>query len=609
MQSAGETPQGVLYMITSLLCIALLAVTADAQHPRIEQAALSDAPEPQSSCAAQLADPSGPIALTGSLPVHTFGVIPGNSSARGYVEQFDQAPGIRQAISCFSAVSFGPGDFLVNTTIVLADEDPARDVQIGQFVRLRGVSAQKPPRTKLYSDNASSFGGAVLQLGDWDAKYSSGATYAVESMQIEGVFVGVRIVATNSVSFSRVLVQARQWAVATDGNDIVRDNTAMLISGCFWLAFEKSEFHAPTPPGPWSKHNLGTRPSVILRGEESPTGALATNNVQSVYLLRFTQTTFWYGGLRYEYNVPPDKGGPPIGFWDFLTVAQEDSFTPLIEITGNSTRPLDAHGQPQVKFAQISIQGYMNADSGYNASSVIRMNLTNASLDGVTMFGIGDVPNAVEVVQGQLGSITVLDSRQGGVVQWQGGEHADGTNSNTPMGSTMTKSTGGIAVVGFNPNCPERTVGCRLVRGWNDSTIYGQTGYSEAAVMIAQEGDSHARLAIRADGSMAYGSINEETRETEPGYDTIIRRPIARRVSWKPPTLAAGAHTAVNVTVRGATPGDAVSVGMSQLGEADVLLSANVAAAGRVRVVLRNAGPSALVLPDGIVSVVVTQFI
>ena len=105
MQSAGETPQGVLYMITSLLCIALLAVTADAQHPRIEQAALSDAPEPQSSCAAQLAGPSGPIALTGSLPVHIFGVIPGNSSARGYVEQFDQAPGIRQAISCFSAVS------------------------------------------------------------------------------------------------------------------------------------------------------------------------------------------------------------------------------------------------------------------------------------------------------------------------------------------------------------------------------------------------------------------------------------------------------------------------------------------------------------------------
>jgi len=354
-------------------------------------------------CAAHLGvDRVGPIALTASLPVSVFGVRPGNSSARGYVQPIDQAPAIRQAISCFHAVSFGPGEFLVNTTIVLADDDPARDVSIGQFVRLRGVSAQKTPHTKLYSRNASSFGGAVLQLGDWNGKYSSGAEYVVESMGIVGVYTGVRIVSTGSVTFTNVQVQAQLWAV--DAN--VRDNTAMLISGCFWLWFEKCQFVAPKPPGSWSKENLGTRPSVILRGEESPPNSYPlTNNVEQVYLLRFTQVQFNYGGVKYEYNVPPDKGGPPIGFWDFLTVSQEDSFTPLIEITGNSTRPLDpTHGQPQVKFAQISVQGYMNADSGAHASSVIRMNLTNASLDGVTLFGIGDVPNAVELVNGQIGA-------------------------------------------------------------------------------------------------------------------------------------------------------------------------------------------------------------
>jgi hypothetical protein len=569
------------------------------------------------TCTAQHVDPAGPIMLTGSLPVNAFGVVPANSSAHGYEEPVDQAPGIRQAISCFHAVSFGSGDFLVNTTIVLADED-LRDprVSIGQFVRLRGVSSQKTPRTKLYNLNASSFGGAVLQLGDWTAKYSSGAAYVVESMQIEGVFVGVRVVATSSVAFTNVMVQARQWAVAADGTDIIRDNTAMLISGCFWLSFEKSEFHAPNPPGTWSKANLGTRPSVILRGENTPPGAIATNNVEQVYLLRFTQVNFWYGGVKYEYNVHKG-GGPPIGFWDFLTVAMEDSFTPLIEITGNATRPLDRHGQPAVKFCQISVQGYMNADSGEHASSVIRMNLTNASLDGVTMFGIGDVPNAVELVTGQIGSVNILDSRQGGVVQWQGGEKADGSNSNIPVGSTFSKSTGGIAVIGFNPNCPDRTVGCRLVRGWNDSRIYGQTGYSEAAVLIAQEGDAYARLAIRADGSMAFGNVNESTNETQEGYDTIIRRPIARRVPWAPPSLAAGAVATLTVHVQGAVPGDAVTVGMSQLGDADAMLSANVAAAGRVRVLLRNVGVercgaracASLVLPNGTVSVVVTQFV
>ena len=81
--------------------------------------------------------------------------------------------------------------------------------------------------------------------------------------------------------------------------------------------------------------------------------------------------------MKYEYNVPPTRGGgPPIGFWEFSTVAQEDSFTPLLEITGNSTRALNSHGQPTVQFSQISVQGYMNADSGAHASSVIRMNLT-----------------------------------------------------------------------------------------------------------------------------------------------------------------------------------------------------------------------------------------
>ena len=146
--------------------------------------------------------------------------------------------------------------------------------------------------------------------------------------------------------------------------------------------------------------------------------------------------------------------------------------------------------------------------------------------------------------------------------------------------------------------------------------IHGQTGYSEAAVLIAQEGDAYARLAIRADGSMAYGNV-DESNETQEGYDTIIRRPIARRVSWAPPSLAAGAVAALTVHVRGSAPGDAVSVGMSQLGDADAMLSANVAAAGRVRVLLRNVGPALcgaracapLVLPNGTVSVVVSQFV
>ena len=54
----------------------------------------------------------------------------------------------------------------------------------------------------------------------------------------------------------------------------MRDAAAMLITGCFWLWFEESVFSAAAPPGGWSKSNLGTRPSVIMRGEPSPPGSV-----------------------------------------------------------------------------------------------------------------------------------------------------------------------------------------------------------------------------------------------------------------------------------------------------------------------------------------------
>ena len=53
--------------------------------------------------------------------------------------------------------------------------------------------------------------------------------------------------------------------------------------------------------------------------------------------------------------------------------------------------------------------------------------------------GCAQVPNAVELVQGEIGSISALDSRQGGVVRWEGGEAKDGSNSNLPVPSPLNK--------------------------------------------------------------------------------------------------------------------------------------------------------------------------
>ena len=234
---------------------------------------------------------------------------------------------------------------------------------------------------------------------------------------------------------------------------------------------------------------------------------------------------------------------------------------------------------------------------------MIRLNLTNSSLDGVTLFGIGDVPGAVEVADGQLGSVNLLDSRQSGAVD----------SSGRAVGSVLAKSSGGLAVVGYDPNCDEQAPGCHRARSLNDSSLRPGGGYSGAAISVSQEGDEFSRLAVHADGSIAWAQTHKQngtnsTLVSGPGYDTILRRPIARAVQWAP-AAAAKSYATRDVAVEGAEPGDAVSVGLGALGDAAALLSANVAADGRVRVLLQNVGAADLKLPESTLRVVVHQFV
>ena len=121
------------------------------------------------ACAAAINDRNGTIATTGFIAAEAFGVSPDKPPGT----PIDNAPPLREAISCFHQVFIGSGDFNVNSTLVFADEfGPGSGISIGQMVRLRGVSHEKPPRTMLHSDNTS---GPVVQLGSWSAKYSSGA--------------------------------------------------------------------------------------------------------------------------------------------------------------------------------------------------------------------------------------------------------------------------------------------------------------------------------------------------------------------------------------------------------------------------------------------------
>lgn len=128
----------------------------------------------------------------------------------------------------------------------------------------------------------------------------------------------------------------------------------------------------------------------------------------------------------------------------------------------------------------FSVRGFAGSAGG----PIIRLNLSNASLDGVTIFGAGDVESpfgAIEVVDGRLGSVNILDSRGGGAVD----------AAKRPVGSIFAKSAGGIAITGYNPNCEAQTPACHRQLSANDSRAGGE---SEAAISVAQEGDDYSRL-------------------------------------------------------------------------------------------------------------------
>lgn len=86
----------------------------------------------------------------------------------------------------------------------------------------------------------------------------------------------------------------------------------------------------------------------------------------------------------------------------------------------------------------------------------------------------------------------------------------------------------------------------------------------EAALSVSQEGDGFSRFAVHADGSLAWakttkpknnGSDSNATVVVGPGYDTILRRPIARAVQWAPPRLIANGHATTDIAVDSAEPG------------------------------------------------------
>lgn len=83
----------------------------------------------------------------------------------------------------------------------------------------------------------------------------------------------------------------------------------------------------------------------------------------------------------------------------------------------------------------------------------------------------------------------------------------------------------------------------------------------------------------------------------------ITARALQGSTTWSPGTIVSGAVNAVNVNVLGAVPGDPCLASFNEIGARNVLISAHVAAANTVRVMLNNREGASVAFAAGTVSV------
>jgi hypothetical protein len=303
----------------------------------------------------------------------------------------------------------------------------------------------------------------------------------------------------------------------------------------------------------------------------------------------------------------PDQG--TAGNFDFFNIVMESSATPLLDIQ------LDPAVTSFGGLEAITIIDFLNADSKVttyadvqNLNAVVQLNCSapDCALDGVTIIGASadgspynhyKVGHAVRVFAGDVRSVTVLDSSHAGAV--------DVVDSRgVPFGSYMTKTEGGLMLVGENRSTADASM---------LTTTDAQQGHaggrsSPHGLLFGLSGETTGRLALDTDGSLCWGA--GQGRD----FDTTLHRALTNATQWDPPPLGGSRarRTKLRMPLAGVRQGDLVSVSHSGLdGELDTVLLSAVASTDAVVVVLRYTGDAnepAADVPPGVVRVVVTKW-
>ncbi len=182
--------------------------------------------------------------------------------------------------------------------------------------------------------------------------------------------------------------------------------------------------------------------------------------------------------------------------------------------------------------------------------------------------------------------------------------------TNTPVGSWVSRSGGGFTIVGTandsaTGNAKLSAAGGDTHSNGNASDISNFVGKPGSAVghalLLGESGESHARLAVETSGALRWG-------DGESDFHSTLRSMRSNATELDLPPIKAGGVASVSVGLEGASTTDVVTASLSSLGDAMVFVSARVAADGRALVLFRNEGEEAVDAAKGTLRVAAAAF-
>ena len=448
-----------------------------------------------------------------------------------------------------------------------------------------------------------------------------GQAIRLEGLQIVGKGIAVMVHTAAVVQFESVAFIATTDIDGVDTSPagcngcnvrLGSNNAALVIVNSYWISFRHCSFtfypdyrqNGTTTSGA----EKGQRPSVIMRGE-TPLPGTGDSQTNTVYLVNFEHSVFSGGGVQYQQTEHGDQWP---GFFSFEDTTLEVSCTPLLDLQAVPNMTKDWRNDTLSSFVglhSITIDGVawvdpppstnyvapypaISPDTGGNAVGVVAVNcsVVGCGIDGLfitssssCMGAAGQDAPAVRVFQAD--HATGITVNTGGMTAAPDVMDAD----NVPYGNWISRSSGGWLGVGSGV-------------GSNSSNMsaHGE-GVASHALLFGVAGEKNARVALDFDGAMRYG-------DGRGPFHTVHRGSTAHSVPWDPPALQPGKSTKFRMETAGARLGDVVTVSHTATGEHALMWSAQVAAAGRVVVVVLNSEDCVVDVPAGMLRVVVGRF-